>query len=658
MSSKNEITFRDKFQYSIDNFMARGGFSIFLALLSLFFIAFLSMSILRYIAGFLFPDESIVGTTDKLWRVFLQISDAGAVAEDAESSIINKILGIITIFAGLILFSSLVAFITSQFEQRIDALKKGKSKVIEKNHTLILGFRERIVEIIRELIIANESEKDSAVVVLAEEDKEVMDEFFNQHLTDRKTTRVITRNGITSNVDALRKMGVDSAKSIVILNSASSAASASEKSIADARVLKTIMAVIAASESERGIKQLPPIVAELHSSRKRRLAESVEPGRVTTLNEDGILSRLLVQTSRTSGLSIVYSNLVGFEGNEIYFYKPKQGWENLNFGEIQFRFNQSVPLGFRKKDGEILLNPSRDFVPGKDDDAIMLAEDDSAISFASKPVIDAKEYPLSKVKIESGKERHLIIGWNIKGSIIISEYAKYIAEGSELVIVLADPTDDNMNEFREIQKKHTKHKIRLVKADVHSPEILKKLEPQKYKTVILLATEGDNAEEIDAESISILMNLRQFFRLEEKATGKPIHSKIITEVMDSENIELVLQTGVKDFLISNQFVSKIFAQISQEPEVMKIYDSLFSPEGSEIYLKKSNLYFPSFPIEVSFADCVLACQKKGEVCFGIRILSEERDQDKDFGVYLIPNKSKKFTLTAEDELIVLAEDES
>jgi hypothetical protein len=538
---------------------------------------------------------------------------------------------------------------------RIDALRKGKSTVIESDHTLILGFRERIVEIVRELIIANESEKDAAIVVLAEDDKEMMDDFFNEHLEERKTTRIITRSGTTSSVEALRKMGVDTAKTIVILNSASSASSPSQKSVADARVLKTIMAVVAAASKDG--HPLPPIVAELHSARKRKLAESVEPGRITTMDEDGILSKLLVQTSRTSGLSIVYSNLVGFEGTEIYFFRPKQGWENLTFGEVQFRFDGCVPLGFRKKNGKIFLNPSSDFTPDPTDHAIVLAEDDSAIKFSATAVSKAQDFTLPKKKIQLGKERHLIAGWNVKSSLIISEYAKYISPGSEIDIIVHEPEEMIVKNFKTIQKQHNDHKLRLIVADIHSPEVLKKIAPHKYNNVILLAGEGESAEEIDAESISILMQLRQFFRNEEKLTGKTADAKIITEVMDSENIDLVLQTGVKDFLISNQFVSKIFAQVSQEPLVMKVYDNLFSPEGSEIYLKKADAYFPVSPVSVNFSDCLLAAQKRGEVCFGVRIAAEERETDKNYGIYLIPKHNHSFNLTSEDELIVLAEDE-
>ena len=41
----------DRLRYRLDNFMSRGGLSIFLALLSLFLVAFVAMSFVRIAAG-------------------------------------------------------------------------------------------------------------------------------------------------------------------------------------------------------------------------------------------------------------------------------------------------------------------------------------------------------------------------------------------------------------------------------------------------------------------------------------------------------------------------------------------------------------------------------------------------------------------------------
>ncbi|GIS27088.1 MAG: hypothetical protein CM15mP127_14610 [Gammaproteobacteria bacterium] len=63
-------------------------------------------------------------------------------------------------------FSSMVAFITSVFEAKLDELRRGcTSIVLEKDHTLF-WFGDRILEVIRELIEANDSEPDAAIVIL------------------------------------------------------------------------------------------------------------------------------------------------------------------------------------------------------------------------------------------------------------------------------------------------------------------------------------------------------------------------------------------------------------------------------------------------------------------------------------------------------------
>ena len=106
---------------------------------------------------------------------------------------------------------------------------------------------------------------------------------------------------------------------MVVLNTAKASDSNDVKEAADAKVIKTIMAVVAA----KGEDSFPPVVAEFHIDRYRKLAETIFEVKITTLNEADLLARMLVQTSRCEGLSMVYMDLVGFEGNEFYFFRLK-----------------------------------------------------------------------------------------------------------------------------------------------------------------------------------------------------------------------------------------------------------------------------------------------------------------------------------------------
>ena len=153
--------------------------------------------------------------------------------------------------------------------------------------------------------------------------------------------------------------------------------------------------------------------------------------------------------------------------------------------------------------------------------------------------------------------------------------------------------------------------------------------------------------------------MRRYFRAYREETGEEVTTKLITEVIESENTELVVKTGVRDFLLSNRFISKIFAQAALNPEVMLVYDQLFSAEGSEVYLKPVPLYFdPEEAGEVTFGDCMLAAQARQEVCFGVKLIVDEARADHNFGVQLIPKRDERFRFEPGDCLITLAEDES
>ena len=628
--------------------------SVFLALVSAFFTAFLLMTLLR--TGFekLFPNDYVNDSSELLWEVFVELIGLRDTGDEANFA--AKTAGIITIFVGLVLFSSLVAFITQEFEAKLLALRKGKSPVVEENHTLILGFSDRVIDIIQELVVANESEEDAVVVILSQESKEEMDDFLRNNLGEIKTTRVVTRNGSITSLNDLKKVGVEVAKSAIVLNEAKGSDPEAVKTLADARVVKAILAVVAAN----GEENLPQIVAELHSQQYRRLAENIVPGAVTTLNEADILGRILVQTSRSAGLATVYLNLVGFEGNEFYFYRPDSGWNSVTFSELPFHFSNGMPLGVRHGDASLTLKPSKDYQLADDDEAIILAEDDSTINFNPNPVVETQNigYVDYSPTLEQKIEKYLVLGWNSKAPIALREYASYLTKGSQVNLAVTELSEEVEAEFDKIAKAYPHINMEAKEIDVNSIKQLRNLKPHEYNSISILAGTGENAEEIDAKTLTLLLEMRQIFRDYSAETGTPVATDLIAEIIDSQETDLVIKAGVKDFVLTNQFVSKILAQVSQEPDVMSIYRDLFSADGSELYIKPISLYFPLERIgKLTFADCVLAAQHRNEVCIGVRISAQSRDKDKNFGIDLVPRMNKRLNLTFSDSLITLADDQ-
>ena len=180
------------------------------------------MVLIRSIANTFMPDETLSSWGEIPWRVYVAVMEGSAAETDGDSNWVAKITSILGVLVGLVLFSSMVAFITSVFTAKLDELRRGRSLVLENDHTLILGFGDRILEVIRELIEANESEPDAAIVILADNDKEEMDNMIRDNISDFVTTRVITRSGVVTNINNLRKVMAANAKSVIIMNSAAS----------------------------------------------------------------------------------------------------------------------------------------------------------------------------------------------------------------------------------------------------------------------------------------------------------------------------------------------------------------------------------------------------------------------------------------------------
>ena len=649
--TKTKPSFNQKIHYYIDNYLAKGSSALFLSLLFTFLSALALFSVVRILLSICCSETP--SWLENLWMAFLQLTAPGSMGRDTESPAVMKLAAVFSGFTGVVIFSTLIATLTTALNSAIANLKQGHSRVLESEHTLIVGWNKRVTEILKELVEANESEDDPVVVIMSEKDKPWMDEYLRSNFKDRGNTRIVTRSGNPASPENLAHVNAEAAKSVIVLANCDDNASEAQQVASDARGIKVVLALeTAAPDAEF------PIVTELFLERNRQVVLGMLPGRVKVIDSEEILAKVMVQTSRTSGLSTVYSELLSFDGCEMYITHAK--WNGITFGKSQFHFPDGVPIGIRRPTGEVELRPSVNTVLEEDFELLIVAEDDSTIDFKEKPVAVPKELKIPDRRSQQKKEKMLMLGWSTKAPTIISEHAEYVLEGSEVIIALYKPTEANRIEIAHLNDQIDELDIRLTEINPFDGEQLKQLKPFEFDDIIILpqslGTDG-NAERIDSETIVVLLLLRSM-RKEILAEGGEITTKIVTEVLDSSNQSLIHHAGVNDFIISNRIVSMLFAQISEEPEIQKVYDDLFQEDGSEIYVKPVELYFDSFPQQVTFADIMaLVQQRDEEVCIGVKIGAKVGNADENFGIKLIPFKDVQYELDAGDALVVVAEDE-
>ena len=651
--ASDKATFRQRWRYRVDSFLTRSSSALFISLVFAFLGSILLIALMRFVFNAIAPDTEH-NFAGQIWVIFLQLTDPGNMNQDNDSPSIFKTAAVVAGLTGVVIFSALIAFLTTALDQAIAHLKKGHSQVLESGHTLVLGWGPRVIEILRELVEANESEDDPVVVILSETDKEKMDEFLRTNFTDRRNTRVVTRSGPTASVQALQRVSASDAKSAIVLASCDPAASLDVKLASDAKVIKTVLAL----DSRMADGADFSIVAEVFTERNRQVVKDIAPDIVSVIDAKEILAKIMVQTSRTSGLAVVYSELLSFEGCEMYFHNnPK--WDGLRFDRLQYHFPDGVPIGIRNPDGKIVIRPALDTVMKADDEILIVAEDDSTIEYKSEPVMIPKARDVPNRRIDQKFERQLILGWSYKAPIIIQEYADYVIDGSQIDVMIKGPPPQ-LAETIETLDRNTTVQVRLIDKDPLDSSDLESMDPFLYNTVIVLPQKpsmDSEPERIDSETIVVLLHLRKLQKVLTDV-GKIVETKLITEVLESANRELVAHAGVNDFIISNRMVSMIFAQISEEPDIQRVYDNLFQEDGSEIYVKPAWLYFDSLPATCRFGDLMRITQKRDEeICLGYKLKALEGDADANYGVKLIPLKDSEITLTEEDCLVVVAEDD-
>lgn len=627
--------FRQKLRYAFDNTMSSGPGAViaWLGIISLLIItlAAVVMAVLSIVP----EGEGEVSFIEALWRGLMRTLDAGAIEQDTGWSF-RAVMLVVTI-GGVFIASTLIGIISSGIERKLEELKKGRSFVIEKNHTLILGWSPKIFTIISELLIANENQKKPRIVILADKDKVEMEDEIRSRVPKTKNVKIICRSGSPIDLTDLNISNPYSAKSIIILNN--------DNENSDSHVIKTILAL---TNHPKHSERKYHIVAEINEDRNIEIAKMVGKDEVVTIQSFDIISRIMVQTSRQSGLSAVYTEIMAFDGDEIYI-NPEKKLYGKTFGEALFMYEDSSVVGIKSNDGRILLNPPMNTIINEGDEIIGISEDDDTFIPNGIPT-PVNEDAIEKDSVEQDKkpETTLMLGWNKRALLIIGELDTYVMQGSELVIAghLADPQE----ELEFLKKKLKNLSIKFINKDISDQQSIRELEIEKFQHIMLLAYEDIfDIQEADAQTLITLLHLRQI------TEEKNITVDIVSQMLDPRNRDLASVTKADDFIVSDKLISLLLSQISENKHLDAVYRDLLHADGSEIYLKDISDYIKP-EVSVDFYTVVEAAKRKNQVAIGYRMEKFKTDSEKEYGVVINPKKTEKISFDREDKLIVIAED--
>jgi voltage-gated potassium channel Kch len=616
----NKPGLKERFNYQFDNLMSKGT----IALVVMLFLITATVVVLAGILAALINKDLSPGAT--IWQSLMHALDTGTLAGDDTSNAGIVILMTVVTVCGLFVTSILIGIINSGFEQKLYNLRKGTSKVIEKGHTVIIGFNDGVFTILSELIEAGANNKKNCIVVLGEEDKDVMEDAIKGHIKDFKTTRVLFKSGTPTDNFVLERASLETSKSVIINQND------------DFSVIKTILAAVNYLKVKNAFDSDMHITTIIYKKENLDAAKIAGEGKVEVLYFKDAISRIIAHTCRQPGLSAVLTEFFDFGGDEFYF----EGFPELGgktFGDILNLFEHSTVVGL-EQDSKVMLNPAMDTILKPADRVIHLAEDDGA----SKPQGRIPKVDLSAAATDNAGEHEdsdfMVLGYNNYLPDILAETDNYAAYGTTITVAGTQIPDIlEANGYRNIR-------VERIDCDIYSRGNLESLLRDRNANILLLSDLECGNDEADAKTLLLLILLRDIG----KKWGRSFN--LTSEMRSVKNQKLAKVANVNDFIVGSTITNLIITQVSENRKLALLFEDLLDVEGSELYMKKACRYVKP-GVETDFYTITEIARKRNEIVVGYKKITAEG-----MVVKTNPQKSEHLSFSNDDSLIVIAEDNS
>jgi len=638
---------------------------IFVALL---FVAFTLTGSLTELSGATWFSEM-------LWMSWGQLSGKAPKARDPDGALWpTRLIRVFAAFAGMFAFSLIVGFIKSAIKGQLKKIKLGKGRVLEEDFSMIIGWNDRVLPLVDQLTLANQSSGGKPIVVMAPKSKPWLDGLFVDNLEDWRGSKIVTRKGDPINPSDLMKAAAHKARSIVVLSQGSDADEA------DAQACRCTLALTGGMPGGiaghvvvelRDIDNAPVVrmgVPDHYNDIDKRRA-------VLPLVGAELTGRLMVMCSIEAGLARVYAHLLEFDRNEFYFSDEREWMPRmygLRFADACFMFEDAVLIGIKRgipePDGQyIILNPTGTDIIEERDSLIFIAEDDDSYAPGDLKLTNCGAPPeFQEPALPATKT--LLIGWRRDMQNMVRELDQSVQPGSTLVMLSDSPSvDDRIAEMldggydvgttalgNDAQKGPCNVEVLF---EQQNPIFRRELERlgeggsgtpiAEFDAILVLTEERPGSDGLSSDSRSMISMLlcrdlqkQAFAEFGTLTSGlrKPAHrATLIAEILDPRTAELIKLATTDDFIVSNSLISMALGQMSEENDIHPLVEDLFAAGGNEIRIKDVRLY--AYEGEtLSFLEIMNRARQRCEVAIGFQRRADIDDGAPDNGIVLNPPK--------------------
>ncbi|WP_114418252.1 CASTOR/POLLUX-related putative ion channel [Marinospirillum perlucidum] len=596
-----------------------------------------------------------------IWWAFLRLTDPGYLGDD-QGSWIRFVSTLLTVSGYVVFLGALVAIMTRKLISIMENLERGLTPVDLKNHLVVLGWTNRTLPLIRELLdpsrrmqrfLQRNAARRLQLVVLSEAASAAQRlELTNEAGIGSRARQVILRAGTAIQSDALHRVACLDAAAVIL---PSHVQHPDSLVTADVETLKALLSI--AAQGRLAAKPLPLMVAELQDIRKLPVARTAYPGPLEVIASDQMLSRLLVQNLLHPGLASIYNELLTLaEGNEI-FIRSGDGFKGLTLAELAARCPRALVLGLLQPDAQgdfrVALLADRQTQIDPLDQVVFIARSYEATqpdeALVASPASAEQESPAFSIPLPwppaaKASLRILVLGWNRRLPAFLEELSSYREQQFDLDLVSVLPPDLREEEIRtylgagvsELNNLTYRH----YQADYMVEEELRRLDLRQFDSILLLSSDRlDSGEEADARALVGQLQLDSLLREEGH------QPQVVMELNDPDN-ESLLNLPRTEVLVGPVILSHLLAQIALRRELKLVLDEIFTVGGAEIRFSEP---LGKDAGELAWMTCQQQAEAKGTLALGIY----RPYRDAEPRLLLNPGSNPDLYLHPGDQLILL-----
>ena len=633
------------------------------------------------------------------FRAYALLNNVPGVDAVNDETPLARLVSNVIYMVGVATFAVIIGLASERISSSVDGLRVSNARVQEVGHTVVVNWGEYTRPMMRQLEAARrEGRLSGTVLVLADKDKEEMDEVIEDELGRIPGARlnVLTRKGSPLELNHMDRVAAATARRIILLPPGGDGAADDEgadKGGGDdadgASQLRDSTGLALALQ--RGVqpsqqKRASVVVSAPAGYNLRTWVEQDGFRSYAEVRPEDFISRILAQCAVQPALSRVYAELLMQGGGSEVYMEPLSKHRALHggtFGQARKAFNSAIAIGLVRggADGaeeRVELSPPDELELGPSDSMVLIAKDKrdarrvgraprapkpTPTADGAAPAASAASASASASAPRLSPMRILLLNADPSMPDFIEQIDEITPKGSSLTLVSPPGAEKAL-------PRSLKHlKLEVVEGDPSDPVELGRLRAETFDAVVCLQP-GGGSDADDAKLLVSLISLEQAAR-----AGDAPSPKVVGEVYSPSMLELIgsrWPAETWDFVLPNELCAGILVQFALQPELRTVYDELLSKEGKEIFLCAASRYLDlpdeaapaagadaregaapkggaaARPRRVSFEELSSAARARGEIAIGIQRAGEKEPR-------LNPPRNMRFKLEAADQVVVIGD---